>query len=572
MKGNDTQETYKNEGDMRKNRLFTTICFMAAILLAACSQDELAEQGNTLPDGEYPLQIGSVSITAEASEEPWTRVTEKPDGSGSVFQDGDRIGVRIAGSEETGIYRIKVDEAGNVTVEPDKPVYWKNTQTADVTAWYPADRSSVDLGFQLLNNTMTYVLHGTGTGNHQSPVTLKFTHQLAKVRVVAKGTAEVGNIFIRNVPLTCYIEEGKITGQEPLLYDIPMLPVDHDGIGACWEASVGPDVEIKYFNINLMDCELTSPVTTQAGALHTITITANREGTQTIDLSNGDYTISGDGTYYFSGTASHAIRVTGGNPNIYLEDVTISVSSGSAIDIQGGNPTIHVRGERNTVASTDNTGIAVSGGATLTIEGRSTADMLTATAGNGGAGIGSPLGGTVGGNITIGNVTIHATGGSGNSAFGGAGIGSSGSGNCGDVTITDAVIMANGGDYSSGIGMGYGNTSQPSIGKITITNSDVTAKAGRYASAIGFSYTESVVNPTPDYRAGQIIITTDNLETFLSKLTAGGTAHAEFAAYAQRIGVGSHAIPYPPSLLNQDGSGPWEGVVINGTVYADGVD
>lgn len=263
--------------------------------------------------------------------------------------------------------------------------------------------------------------------------------------------------------------------------------------------------------------------------------------------------------------------MTNGNPNIYLEDAQISVSGGNGIDIQGGSPTIHVRGE-NSVSSTDNTGIAVSGGATLTIEGRSTADMLTATAGNGGAGIGSPLGGTVGGNITIANVTIHATGGSGDYAFGGAGIGSSGSGTCGDVTITDAVIVANGGAYSPGIGMGYGNTSQPSIGKITITNSDVTAKAGKFAAAIGFSYTESVVNPTPDYRAGQIIITTDNLETLLSKLTASGTAHAEFAAYAQRIGVGSHAIPYPPSLLNQDGSGPWEGVVINGTVYADGVD
>ena len=146
-------------------------------------------------------------------------------------------------------------------------------------------------------------------------------------------------------------------------------------------------------------------------------------------------------------TTIHIIRVTGGSPNIYLEDAEISVSSGPAINIEGGNPTIHVRGEGNTVASTDNTGIAVSGGATLTIEGRSTADMLTAAAGNGGAGIGSPLGGTV-----------------------------------------------------------------------------------------------------------------------------GGTAHAEFAAYAQRIGVGSHAIPYPPSLLNQDGSGPWEGVVINGTVYADGYE
>ena len=39
---------------------------MAAILFTACTQDELAEQGNTLPEGEYPLQIGSVSITAES--------------------------------------------------------------------------------------------------------------------------------------------------------------------------------------------------------------------------------------------------------------------------------------------------------------------------------------------------------------------------------------------------------------------------------------------------------------------------------------------------------------------------
>ena len=562
--------------NMKKNRLFTTICLMAAILFTACTQDELAEQGNTLPDGEYPLQIGSVSITAEASEEPWTRVTEKPDGSGSVFQGGERIGVRIGDNEETGIYLIKVDEAGNVTVEPDKPVYWKNTQTAEVTAWYPAEDGNVYLS-QQDRDGLTYVLCGTGTGNHQSPVTLQFKHQLAKVRVVTKGTADVGNIEIHNNPVNCNVQQGEIIQDIFMKSRVSMRQTTYQDGTECWEANVVPGEEIQFFHVYNADlssypCEISPHITPEAGNVHTITITANSEGTQTIDLSNSDYEINGDGTYYFSGTASHAIRVTGGNPEIYLEDAQISVSGGNAIDIKGGSPTIHVRGEGNTVASTDNTGIAVSGGATLTIEGRSTADMLTATAGNGGAGIGSPLGGTVGGNITIGNVTIHATGGSGNSAFGGAGIGSSGSGNCGDVTIADAVIMANGGDYSSGIGMGYGNTSQPSIGKITITNSDVTAKAGRYASAIGFSYTESVVNPTPDYRAGQIIITTDNLETFLSKLTAGGTAHAEFAAYAQRIGVGSHAIPYPPSLLNQDGSGPWEGVVINGTVYADGYE
>lgn len=540
---------------------------MAAALLTACTQDELAEQGNTLPDGEYPLQIGSVSIIAESSEEPWTRVTEKPDGSGSVWQPYDAITVSLDGETATYTYD------GSAWTS-DTPLYWKNTQTAEVTAWYPVVET-VDLSDQ--SSGLVYVLRATAdNANHNTPVNLQFEHQLAKVRVVTKGTVNVGSISIQ-YPDLCVVNEGIVTSGGSRV-DLDLYKTYYEGIGTCWEINL-PVGNVEACSVApiensamMMYVQLTSSVTLEAGKVHTITITANREGTQTINLANEDYEINSDGIYYFSGTASHAIRVTGGNPNIYLEDVTISVSSGSAIDIQGGNPTIHVRGERNTVASTDNTGIAVSGGATLTIEGRSTADMLTATAGNGGAGIGSPLGGTVGGNITIGNVTIHATGGSGNSAFGGAGIGSSGSGNCGDVTITDAVIMANGGDYSSGIGMGYGNTSQPSIGKITITNSDVTAKAGRYASAIGFSYTESVVNPTPDYRAGQIIITTDNLETFLSKLTAGGTAHAEFAAYAQRIGVGSHAIPYPPSLLNQDGSGPWEGVVINGTVYADGVD
>ena len=278
MKGNDTQKTYKSEEDMKNNRLFTTICLMAAALLAACTQDELAEQGTALPDGEYPLQIGSVSITAEASEEPWTRVTEKPDGSGSVWQPDDAITVSLDGETATYTYD------GSAWTS-DTPLYWKNTQTAEVTAWYPATDGVVNLSDQDRNG-LTYVLRGTGTGNHQSPVTLKFEHQLAKVRVVAKGTAEVRDISIWNVPTICYIEEGKITGQDNSTTGIiPMLSVEREGIGACWEASVGPDVEIKYFSLDGMNCELTSPVTTQAGALHTITITANREGTQSIRLS-----------------------------------------------------------------------------------------------------------------------------------------------------------------------------------------------------------------------------------------------------------------------------------------------
>ena len=292
--------------------------------------------------------------------------------------------------------------------------------------------------------------------------------------------------------------------------------------------------------MNGIETTLTKPLTPKVAALNTINLTV---GEKITDINKDNTTINDDGYYRVSGTFNQQITITGGKPTIYLESANINVSDGPAINITGGTPTIHVIGEGNSVSSGNNTGIAVSNGATA-------------------------------GNVSITNVTIHATG-SGESYpyFGGAGIGLSYNSPCGDITITNAVVNANGGDYSPGIGMGYGNRSQPSIGKITITNSDVTVRAGDFASAIGFPYTESADGPNPaeGYRAGQIIITTDDMDDFLSKLTAGGTVHSMYAEYAQRIGKGSYNKSSAPSVLNQNGIGPWEGVVINGTSYQDGV-
>ena len=99
---------------------------MAALLLSACSQDELAENNTTLPEGEYPLQIGSVSLTAEVSEQPWTRVSENPtDGMSSEFQPGDAIGVSLNGETATYTYD------GN-TWTSEAPLYWKDKEPVTV--------------------------------------------------------------------------------------------------------------------------------------------------------------------------------------------------------------------------------------------------------------------------------------------------------------------------------------------------------------------------------------------------------------------------------------------------------
>lgn len=335
---------------------------MAAALLTACTQDELAEQGNTLPDGEYPLQIGSVSIIAESSEEPWTRVTEKPDGSGSVWQPYDAITVSLDGETATYTY-----DGSAWTSEA--PLYWKNTQTAEVTAWYPATDGALDLGGQ--DKGLVYVLRATAdNANHNTPVNLQFEHQLAKVRVIVKGTADVIDVEAI-IPIDCDVKEGKIVNIGTIIpRNHPMFKTNYEDIGPCWEINLppSPDYQIENFMVSTSDpidiqCDITPSITLEAGKVHTITLTVNRKDTKTIDLSTltGTHEIADNGTYYVTGTGSYGIKVTNGNPEIYLEDAQISVSGGNGIDIQGGSPTIHVRGERNTVASTDNTGIAVSG-------------------------------------------------------------------------------------------------------------------------------------------------------------------------------------------------------------------
>ena len=519
MKGNDTQETYKNEGEMRKNRLFTTICLMAAILLAACSQDELAEQGNTLPDGEYPLQIGSVSIIAESSEEPWTRVTEKPDGSGSVWQPDDAITVSLDGETATYTYDGSAWTSG-------APLYWKNTQTAEVTAWYSATDGALYLGGQ--NNGLVYVLRATAdNASHNTPVNLQFEHQLAKVRVIVKGTADVIDVEAINVPIDCDVKEGKIVNIGTIIpRNHLMFKTTYEDIGPCWEINLppSPDYQIENFMVLTSDpistpCDLTTPITLEAGKVHTITLTVHRKDTKTIDLSTGDYIINDDGTYYFSGTASHAIRVTGGNPNIYLEDVQISVSGGNAIDIQGGSPTIHVRGEGNTITSSDKTGIFVAENSTVTITGNGREDKLTVRGGDGSSGIGGYLSredpAPACGNIEIRSVWIEAYGSKSINYEVAPGIGGAGSASCGTITIDDATVYSYGIEAfpigsSSAIGGGFDILeNKGSFGAITIrNNSEVYVQRGdSYSDYIGNS--GSMTYP----ETGDIVATVDETST-----------------------------------------------------------
>ena len=347
---------------------------MAAILFTACTQDELAEQGNTLPDGEYPLQIGSVSITAEASEEPWTRVTENEDGTVSEWEwDGmEKFAVRLG--DETAVYTLNPDH----TMTADRHLYWKSTAPATVTAWYPVVET-VDLSDQ--SSGLAYVLKAeVPDATCGEPVSLGFKHQLAKVRVVLSGTqaGEVEKVEVHNYTSCTHVSGGNVVGSTEGW--ITMHRVD----AATYEANVVPGTinlaDFICLNGTTVVTNLTGlPTTLEAGTMYTANITVGEPV-----LQDGT-TITEAGTYNMQGTYTQGITISGTGITVKLDGVTLNTSD-IGINVQS-DATIQVSGADNTITS-GSAGIYVAAHATVTITGSGRDDQLTVKGGGDGAGIG----------------------------------------------------------------------------------------------------------------------------------------------------------------------------------------
>lgn len=498
---------------MNKRTLITIIPAAALLLLAACTQDELGGQGNELPYGEYPLQIGGVTFDVESSAEPWsaegpqTRVTEdNTDGKSSVWQwDGsEMIGVRLG--NETATYTLNADK----TLTSDNQLYWTSTAPATVTAWYPT-YETVDLSDQ--SNALAYVLKAeVSNATYDNEITLGFKHQLAKVRVVLNGTqADLAQSVEVYGYTTCTNNEGTPVTDNAQQNWLKMKKQTY-GNTACWEANVVPGtIDLANFirlNGHAPATSLTDiPTTLSAGEMYTLNLTVGQPITE---ITPGNVpTISDDGHYRISGGLGEAVTITGGNPTIYLENASISVSSGPAINVTRGAPTIRIVGN-NSVTTRDivtnlAAGIYVAHGSTITISGNNMEeDVLRITGGCDGAAIGGYSTGsnqhTNCGDITISNVTVYAeTCGNYMNSYA-PGIGSTGS-TCGTITITNAIVHARsfGDAYSSAPAIG----AYESVPEIVITDSEIHAYRGSYN---GTSYADYIGRGGSriDYQGGQI--------------------------------------------------------------------
>lgn len=170
--------------------------------------------------------------------------------------------------------------------------------------------------------------------------------------------------------------------------------------------------------------------------------------------------ISDEGDYVVRGSFGNSITITGGSPDIYLDNANIDLSRNyqiiNPISItNGASPIIHVVGN-NSITACDYTnvrmaGIYVDSQSSVTICGNGTDDVLTVTGGSDGAAIGGYSSDYTTdyacGDIAISNVTVYAYAVYACVNKYPPAIGSTGDATCGSITITDAIVHA----HSQGI-------------------------------------------------------------------------------------------------------------------------
>lgn len=279
---------------MKKRHSIRILLAAAALLLAtaACTKDELAD-GDRLPEGQYPLEIARITLSVEGGEaQPWsapaTRVSEDGDGKSSTFDADDKFAVQIDGEGEVGTYTVQDDGSA----EAEIPLYWSDRdEDHTVTAWYPATDGTLDLGDQ--SQSLAYLLGATGTGDYQTPVTLSFTHALAKVRVTPTDDAlgEVQSLQLYAYTQCTYEKGTVVQGSQESWIEMKKCEYTENGNAiTCWEANVVPGYTITKLQANgTEERNLSAAITPEAGKFYNITLNKDKEYT---DDGQGNYTVT----------------------------------------------------------------------------------------------------------------------------------------------------------------------------------------------------------------------------------------------------------------------------------------
>ncbi len=245
---------------MQKQPVNITCALLFLVLsMLSCTQDEAGKASSS--ESVLPVRITAVRNDFEGYAKK-TRVTDTDDGTavGSAWTAGDKICVTITSlaEEETTEMTCELNANGSArSYEPQ--VLWGKTGRYVVNAWYsniinnPTTENTVDICDQ--SESLAYVMKAeqeeyTYYPKKRDAVSLRFVHQLAKVRVklTAVGNSNVdlidAQVRLRDCYTLCTISDGVITPQGKPNGKVTMMTPT--ATNPYFEANVIPDDEGVY--------------------------------------------------------------------------------------------------------------------------------------------------------------------------------------------------------------------------------------------------------------------------------------------------------------------------------------
>ena len=174
-----------------RHRLFIPAVLALLFALAACTQDELADN-NRLSEGEYPVVIHATGLSVEATPQaaPSTRATVDGD-----WQGVQTVALKMGDAVKEYTVTASTDFKSATLSRENDPYYWISRNPITVSAWWPFNNADItqmpvvkvaeDQSKLADFQKSDFISAENRTVEFNNP-TLEFTHRTARVAIELK--------------------------------------------------------------------------------------------------------------------------------------------------------------------------------------------------------------------------------------------------------------------------------------------------------------------------------------------------------------------------------------------------
>ena len=122
-----------------RHRLFIPAAIALLLGLAACTQDELADD-NRLPEGEYPVFIRATGLSVEATPLAASSTRAAVDGD---WQGVTSVALKMGDAVKEYTVTASTDFKSATLSRENNPYYWTSRDPITVSAWWPFDNANI---------------------------------------------------------------------------------------------------------------------------------------------------------------------------------------------------------------------------------------------------------------------------------------------------------------------------------------------------------------------------------------------------------------------------------------------